>query len=529
VTATPEATEHAAESPSASGSESFAPDVRSRTGALGAALIAVVALGAGVLVHLPGLARPLFDSDEAAIATLAAGLTRGGVLYRDLVDRKPPLAPLVYAGSFLLTGTHSILPVRMLLGFELGIAALLIGVEAKRITGSGRSAWWSGALLIAGAVAFRPIAAQAANYSQLAMFPGCVAIVASRRGTRLGAVVGGVALGLAVLTRQTWLLGLAAAMLAAWYHGDRRVERPLILAGATTVTIGAVGLFAPFGAFWHWTFSGNTDLLAISQSRHVTARLLLSLVPFVLAHVVAIGLAARRGVRRTEVDLWLWLAAGAAAFAIGFRFFDHYWFQALPPLCLLGGLAVPSVRQSVRTLLALLVLWPAAAWWSSAWSAHAFGTDWSPVVAVIRANSGAGDRITVWGAVPELYWLSDRDPGGALVLSDFVVGRTAGRSNGPRRLADAAPGALRTFLSSLYEHPPLLFLDTSTTHLRGYDHYPLRLVPPVDRFVHDYYRQLTTAKGITIWREAKTPPRHPPTAQSDATRAPPRREPRATT
>jgi hypothetical protein len=462
-------------------------------------LVFLAALGAGLIAHVPGVSRPLFDSDEAAIAAMGAGITRGGTLYRDLIDRKPPLAPLLYAVSFLVTGSHSIVPLRIVLGLELGIAALVIGCEAARISGSRVGGWWAGGLLVLGAVAFRPVAGQAANYSQLALLPGCVAIVASRRGTRSGAVVGGVALGLAVLTRQTWILGLAPAMLGVWTHGERRAQRLVVLVAVTTLTIGAVGLFMPFGAFWHWTFSGNSDLLAVAQSQRVGQRLLESLVPFVIAHVVAIGLVLRRGVRRSELDLWLWLAAGVVAFVIGFRFFDHYWFQSLAPLCLLAGLAVPTVRTLLRWVLVVLVAVPTAIWWSKAWSAHGFSEDWSPVLTVIASETRPGNRITVWGAIPELYWRSDRDPGGAMVTSDFVVGRAAGRPDGPQRLADAEPGALAAFLASLRSDPPVLFLDTSTAHFRSYGHYPLRLVPAVDRFVRGHYDVIGTVQGLTIW------------------------------
>ena len=54
------------------------------------ALVAM-AVAAGFLVHLPGLRHQLFDPDEAAIATMGTSLTHGGVLYRDVFDRKPPL------------------------------------------------------------------------------------------------------------------------------------------------------------------------------------------------------------------------------------------------------------------------------------------------------------------------------------------------------------------------------------------------------------------------------------------------------
>src|SRR6476661_8397562 len=50
------------------------------------ALIVALAL----VVRLPSLFRQLFDPDEGAIATMAMVVSRGGVLYRDVIDRKPP-------------------------------------------------------------------------------------------------------------------------------------------------------------------------------------------------------------------------------------------------------------------------------------------------------------------------------------------------------------------------------------------------------------------------------------------------------
>ena len=97
---------------------------------------------------------------------------------------------------------------------------------------------------------------------------------------------------------------------------------------------------------------------------------------------------------------------GVAAFVLGFRFFDHYWFQALPPLCLLAGLTTAGLRVEVLAVLAVAALVPAALAWRDAWQPHAFGADWSSVVATIRSHTGPGDRVTVWGSVPELYWLS---------------------------------------------------------------------------------------------------------------------------
>ncbi len=473
---------------------------------------ALLIMAASVVAHLPGLNRQLYDPDEAAIATLANSIVHGGVLYRDAIDRKPPLAPALYALSFVATGTRDLRPVHLLVALGIGGAALILAAEARRIAGA-RAGWWAAGLLLAGAVAARPAAGQAANYSQLALLPACAAIVAARRGTRNGAVAAGVFLGLAVLTRQTWMLGLAPAMLAAWLTGGRRPSRPILLALVAGATVGAIALFVPFTGFLRWTFTDNASLLDVGQSIHVVQRAWLSLALFLAGHVAIIWLAVRRGAQTRDVDLWLWLAVGLISVGAGLRFFDHYWFQVLPPLCLLAAFGITRTSHPERVLLAGLVAWSAASGWDAAWTTRSFTRDWGPLVSAIRSDSLPRDRVTVWGSVPELYWLSGRSPGGAMVITDFVVGRTAGRADGPRRLADATPGALHEYLDSLYSKPPAIFLDTSTAPIRRYGHYPISRVPQVATFVHRYYREIGVTQGVTIYRRSRRLPPTPPPAR----------------
>jgi hypothetical protein len=471
----------------------------------GAWTVAVVA--GALLAHLPGYFRSLFDSDEAVIATMGTVVARGGTLYRDVIDRKPPLAPFLYAASQVVTGSRSIEPLHLLVALELAAAALLVGVEARRVAGA-RAGWWAAGLLVAGAVAFRPPAAQAANFSELALLPGCAAIVAARRGTARSALAAGVALGLAVLTRQTWILGLLPAAFAAWSSGGRRWSRAAIVGAGLAATIASTASVVAFGPFWHWTFSNNSSLLALGNSRQVLFRAWLTTEPFLAGHVVMLGLLARRalrGPRRADADLWLWLAAGVVAVVAGLRFFDHYWFQVLPAAALLAGMAVPGLRAPARRTAVAVIVVTTVPFWAQAWNPTRFTRNWQPIVAVIRAHSAPTDRITVWGAVPELYWESGRVPAGAFVLTDLVVGRTAGWPDGPQRLRDAPAEARPDLLRSLESHRPALILDTSTARIRSYGHYPLEVVPQVEDFVDRYYRRIGTVQHVTVYELVRRP------------------------
>lgn len=468
-----------------------------RPGYVGAAVVMILAVAS----RLPGYLHQLMDSDESAIATMATALNRGGVLYRDVIDRKPPIPAFVYAGSFQLTGNRDLRPLHLLAALGLGAAALVLAWGARR-TGGPVAGWWAAGLLIAGATALQPHDAQAANFAHLALLPGCGAIVAARTGTRRSAVLAGVLVGVATLTRQTWIIGVAPASFAAWWFGERRWSQGALVLGAAALTIASVAIVVPFGSFWHWTFSGNGSVLAIGESINVGSRAAIVLELFLLANVAMCWLVARRGWHRTDLDLWLWLIAGLLAFVAGFRFFGHYWLQVLPPLCLLAGLGAATCRPRLRRTLFVVVAVPALAAWTIALvNPPDIGAGVVPSLArYVDTHTRSGDLVTVWGSAPDLYWRTGRLPGGALISTDFIVGKTAGRRNGAARLADATPGALQTFLSSLQRHPARLFFDTSTGHLRGYHQYPLSRVPAVQAFVRSHYRAVGKLHGVTIYR-----------------------------
>jgi len=459
-----------------------------------------VVVVAALVARIPGFVHQLFDADEAAIATVGMVTSRGGVMYRDVIDRKPPIPGFVYAGSFLATGTRDLRPLHVVAAVCLALSAVVLAYGARQVGGS-RAGWWAAGLLITGATAMVPKDAQAANFAHLALLPGTAALVTARAGSRRSAVFAGVFVGIATLTRQTWLIGVVPAAFAAWWWGGRHWERVALVVVAAATTIGAVALVVPFGPFWHWTFSGDSAVVALTESQNVALRGGLAAELFVLGNVATLWLVARRGWRRTDVDIWLWLATGLVAFIAGWRFFGHYWFQVLPPLCLLAGLGAASCSRSVRRILVVAVAVPAIAAWILAFTLpFAPGPTVRALADYAAVHTQPGDRVTVWGDVPEVYWLSGRAPGGAMVSTDFVIGKTAGRINGPSRLVDATPGARATFMRSLTAHPPELFFDTSTSGFRQYRKYPVSEVPELARFLRRRYDPVAIVRGVRVYR-----------------------------
>ena len=430
----------------------------------------------------------------------------GGTMYVDIFDRKPPLPPLAYGASFALTDSTDIRPMRVLVTLFLLAGGLLVAHDAKRRWGSNIHALWGGALFVGGAMALYPADAGAANYAHFALLPGTAALLWSRRD-RLGwAFAAGIAFGLALLTRQSWLLTLPAAMYSAWCSG--RIRHIALLLSGTALTVSTVALYAPFDAYWEWNFTNSPGFVfaAIGIGTAIF-RGVTSSAGFIAFHVTAgaclwVLLRRRNPLRTADRDLWFWLLGGLAAVAAGFRFFGHYWLQVLPPLVVLATpVAVEFAGRARRLAVAGLVV-PGVVAFALLFVPGSFHDRPDPTepAAFLVANTTPDQRIFVWGSYPDLLLRADRLPAGSLVHTDFVTGRSGGRSDPEVTLSMATSGAFELMLGDLRERPPELVLDTSSADNLGYSKYPLSLFPELESFVTDGYERVDEIDGVTVWR-----------------------------
>lgn len=463
-----------------------------------------------LVLRAPTFVRRLFDPDEAAIGVQAMVVRAGGTLYRDIYDRKPPLPPLLYSASFSLTDSTDLRLMRVFATVLLAVCGILVAADCLRRWGL-EAAWWGGVLLVAGAMALFPADAGAANYAHIALLPGTAAILWSRRGTLPWAVAAGFALGLAILSRQSWLLGVVPACVSVGLKGRWRHVVPFLATVAATVA--TTGLYAPFGQFWEWNVSKSPGFVFAGTGLwSAVGRGLASVGGFVMFHpvvVVTAGtgmLAAVTELRQrrlpVDFDLWWWVASGLAAWAAGLRFFGHYWLQVLPPLVLLAVPVAARLTARMRTMAIAAVAVPALATWVLLFVPGSFRDRPNPTVlaSYVRSHTTSADRVFVWGSYPEVLVAADRLPAGALVHTDFVVGRSGGRNDPAVTLAFAIPEAHDILLDSLVSNPPTLILDTSSSPRLGYGRYPTSLLPDLDRFIRDRYEQVAVVDGVTVMR-----------------------------
>ena len=480
--------------------------------AQGVGLGALLVLAA-LLVHVPALRTEPWNSDEAYLATEAQVLMRGGALYVDSVDRKPPIVPFIYAAGFSVTGgSDGLLTVRLFAIAASALAAWLLALEAQRRVGDARAGPIAGLLFLGSSAAFFPKDVQTANF-EVFMLPAVIgAVMLAGRGRPLAS---GLLLGVGALVKQTALLTLLPLAWLAWHGGARGAEdRPPSELPSRIRSLAVLGLgcaapilIAALGFGWHdfvyWVFTGNDSYLDVSGALGFTARLgLLQTGLFLVAHVAVIVLAAFAWPRRREnADLWLWVVSGSVAVLSGLRFFGHYYLEVLPPLCLLACRPLLGASRRVVVGAAVLIAVSVACFALPTFDPTRSRTQQISVdlAAYARAHTARDDRILVWGHLPEVYWRSDRRPATRFGTTGFLTGQSGGRPPSRAGMEYAAPGAWADFDADLHTHPPALVFDLAPADIRNARYAPPADFPRFGRYLQRSYRRVATVDRVTIY------------------------------
>ncbi|MFE2042938.1 glycosyltransferase family 39 protein [Streptomyces sp. NPDC059477] len=168
------------------------------------------------VTRVPSFLHPLWSPDEGYLAVQARILAHGGTLYETVVDRKPPLVPLLYQAAFALDGSDSLTVVRALAVLAQLLTAVLLASLARRRWGD-RAGATAGILYLLVSIGVNPEDAQAAGF-EVFMLPCTAAALwcADRRHW----TTAGLAVAAAFLVKQTGGAVLLP-VLWLWYRGHR--------------------------------------------------------------------------------------------------------------------------------------------------------------------------------------------------------------------------------------------------------------------------------------------------------------------
>src|SRR5690606_402028 len=154
----------------------------------------------------------------------------------------------------------------------------------------------------------------------------------------------------------------------------------------------------------------------------------------------------------------------------------HYYLQLIPPLSILtaGALARGSRRVAIGTLAfaaAFAVAFSAAGYFMRPFDPE---PEYRSVSRYLAAHTEPGDRVLVWGSVPEIYWASGTLPAQRQITTNtFLAGNHPGRPPDLAAPEDSDPQQWEWFFQDLAAHPPRYIVDTAPARIRGAEWTPI--------------------------------------------------------
>jgi 4-amino-4-deoxy-L-arabinose transferase-like glycosyltransferase len=493
-------------------------------------------------LRVVALCRPCLSDDEATYCVVGREMLSGHVLYRDVVDHKPPLIYLTYAttqalggrvGGMLLLHVVSILVV-FATALLLGRIARRLATERGAIGTADRESIVAAALYVVFSTTLFDFDALAANCELFMMLPLTASVVlylsgarSELRGTRLFAA--GVLVGVAMFFK--YQVGVQLPLYAlhlglAHRRRPRRVFQGLLaLAGGVALVVAVcAGIMQRAGDLkdaWFWfrfNFAYIQEGLEISEVvGRAAIRLSYVIVPALLIWLLGGAAAVQALVRRENLDdpgrhdrlVAGWFIVSLLATTVGGRFFGHYFYQVIAPLAVLAAPRVLRLWISRRRLILGAMAVPAGLFLLLGIFHRpvmaAVGRpdpDYPAMAAFLDANSRPDDRLVIWGNTPVLYFEADRPLGCRFAFSNYQTGLSPATRTQSDPTADSSanivPESWGMFEDDLVVRRPRLFVDTSPGNLGFYGKYPPAKYPRLQAILDRDYVSIGRVGGAEV-------------------------------
>jgi 4-amino-4-deoxy-L-arabinose transferase-like glycosyltransferase len=476
---------------------------------------------------------PVLDIDESAHIVGSWEMLRGGLLYTDFVNNKPPLLYVYYAVAQFAFG-------RSLIGVHAFTALVTVPVTALAVSAffeHTRRGVVAAVTFLAFSAAFIGHDVLASNAEIAMMLPASWAFVVVRDERRLASwrhvAACGLLLGVAVLVKYqagTWLPGIA--LVVTWVAWRRRstalaTALPALLAAAALVPIALTwAWFRARGGdamLLYWTIGNNIAYTtrAIPPSE-AGERFLSYAVPFVLVTAPLWWAAWRVGASdespaRRGLLLTLVVFAIPAAF-LGFRFYPHYFVQLYAPLAMasapwLEAQFVPRPNRSGRwvaawalAMLAGFTVVNAVLYLGGLRVYREVDPVYRKVADRLRADPcGAGATMFVWGYAPAFYYYADLPLASRFAvmaqsrLTGYVSGNLAS-VRGETEPDPIVPEHWDWLMGDLERRRATFIVDTAPAGIYRWDRYPVERYPRLKDYLVEHYEMVDTVDKVRIYR-----------------------------
>jgi len=364
------------------------------------------------LSRLSVLHHSVLDWDESLYALMAQQWWRGHLPYTTIWDNKPVgiyaiLALLQFAAAPVLS---------LRLASMICVSALAVTVWRLTLhfTGKAGASAAAGAVLVVASLSNDGLAANTELF--MALFTSLAVLAALGDGRPLArGFCAGLCLGTAFMIKYVMVFEAGAILLLLFnQHGWRAVGTALL--GGTVPLAAVVTLYAQAGQLELWWVCSVTSNFRRADAPITAGALAYALRTEMFRWGPLFGALPALAWGDRKWFLGLWLLGGCLGVAAAKSFYDHYFLQLLPILCIACGLLISRLpRLRVLATLALLTLPAAAA--IAALREAALPDIPAEIAAVLPPGS-----LYVFDSQPILYALTGEAPPTRFVLPTVLTG-----------------------------------------------------------------------------------------------------------
>ncbi len=395
---------------------------------------ALIFAAAVLATRLPILHRAVLDWDESLYFIMAQQFRAGHLPYTTVWDNKPLGIYLIFAAF------QSLIPGVVAMRVATMACVTLLAGTIFRITGiltaSRSAAWVAGLLLILCSLSNDGLSANTELFMAAFTALGVLAVLADAPAWAAGLACGCAFMVKYVMAPEAFFV----LILLVQSRGLRPAAS--FLAAAALPLLAAALLYAVAGQLPLWW-----GCSVLSNFRRAGVPFHVSVMEAALAtqfwrwgglYLTALGMAlAAKGRNFAQNFPLLWLLGALLGAVSAKSFYDHYFLQALPPLCVLAGLAwarLPGLPWRLA-LLACLSLFPLQAAYLAL--RYATGQD-IPTQMAADLRAAHAQSLYVFDTQPIVYALTGLPAPTRFVLPSELIGLTLPQVAGVAPLTEVA-------------------------------------------------------------------------------------------
>jgi len=509
-----------------------------------------------IFLRLPYVYEKILNLDEANFTIVAREILKGKLIYKDIIDTRPPLGYIIYLGVELLNRKNTLLGIH-LFGLLWIILTTLVVIKVGNYVYKNNMGYVAGFFYSIFSMGYYPYDMVAVNAEIFMLLPLVLSFLFFSyyifENKKIYCFLSSLMTGFCFLFKQTGIYNFLPVFGISIYlviQKNKNISQKTSFLKEIFYTsfISVSGFFLPFlitiiyfafknglDSFIYANFIlGQKYVKAVSFKTGLYRNVAMS-AHFIIPNFLFFGLAIcgfftifsknfKKSIEQNTFIIFIFLESLISFFGAytGRRPIAHYYIPVFPSLVLLATYGflilkneIISIHSEIFKLFYKLIILLGILnsffafhdisnflerWKYILLSKFKISETADEVISFIKENTKNEDKIFVWGYSPEIYLWANRSPASRFFIPDVAVGL----SPGGERFTESNENIEKMreiILNDLKENKPFYIIDTSLICNFGYENFPLEKISVLWQFIENEYILEKEIGKIKIYRK----------------------------